>query len=117
MIEVMLSAALSPLVGDRVFTDAAPYGTATPYITYQQVGGRGVSFLDGTAADLRNARIQVNVWSAKRLEANQIALQVQGALRAAAGLQVQPLGEFSARHEPELKLYGTQQDFDCWGAR
>ena len=47
-------------ISSRVYPIVAPEKTDTPYITYQQVGGEAVSFLEGVA-DRKNARIQINV--------------------------------------------------------
>ena len=40
----------------RVFPDVAPLSTARPYITYQQIGGQSLRFVEGTAADKRHHR-------------------------------------------------------------
>ena len=60
-VESMLFDALKGLVSNRVFPDIAPDLTPRPYITYQQVGGVAVNFLDPTIPSKANGRIQVNV--------------------------------------------------------
>lgn len=41
-IETDICTALNDLVDGRVYPDVAPAGAATPYVTYQQVGGAPV---------------------------------------------------------------------------
>ena len=99
----------------RVYPDIAPDPLpARPYCTYQQVGGESVTFVDRTLPGLRNARMQINVWSNTRLEAATLARQVEDALRLATVFQVQPMGALVSDYEPDLKLYGTRQDFSVF---
>lgn len=106
--------ALRALVADRVFPDFAPDGIARPYVTYQQVGGSPVNFLDAGLPDMRNARFRVNVWADKRAQASELSAQVESALRSAAALQVTVLTNPVALADPETRLRGTSQDFSVW---
>ncbi len=113
MLETNIFNALSPLVGARVYPDIAPAGTALPYITYQQVGGKPVNFLGAESSDKKNARMQINVWSSSRLQAALISRSIEDCL------VLTPLfgtveGGAIASYEPELKLYGAMQDFSFW---
>lgn len=99
----------------RTYPDVAPEGAVTaPYCTYQFVGGEAITFLDRALPGLRNARVQVNVWSKTRLECNDLARQIEDVLRLAATLQAQPLGAFVSDFDDDVKLYGTRQDFSIW---
>lgn len=112
-LESQLYDALKGLVANRVFPDVAP-DAALPYITYQQVGGEAINFTDGTMPDRSNARVQINVWAATRLEASQIGAAVESAVRAAAALQPTVLSARVALYDADTKSRGTMQDFSLW---
>lgn len=116
-VEATLFTALTALVGGRVYPDVAPEGTARPYITYQQVGGRVFVYVEGTLPDAKNGRIQFDVWADTRMAANALALQVESALVAIPTLQVEPLGAYVCTHETDTGLYGAMQDFSITSAR
>lgn len=113
-VETVLFDTLKTLVSNRVYPDVAPDLTARPYITYQQVGGQGVNFIDPTVPSKKNARFQVNVWADTRSAAATLAGQIEGALRAAASLQTTVLGALVASYESDTKLRSTRQDFSFW---
>jgi hypothetical protein len=73
--------ALKGLVGNRVYPDIAPQAVARPYIVYQQVGGRGVNFVDPTVPSKKNARIQVAAWADTRAAASALGRQIEDTLR------------------------------------
>lgn len=108
---------LKGLVGNRVFPDVAPFSTTRPYITYQQVGGTPIHYIDPTLADKKHGLFQINVWAETRSQAASLALQVEAAFIAATAYQARPAGGLVAQHEPDLNLYGTMQDFDVWSTR
>lgn len=112
--EELLIGVLDGLVGGRVFPDVAEPLTLPPYITYQAVGGDPLNFTEGSVPDSRNSRVQVNVWAATRLEASDIAGQVEDALREVVGLQITVLTRPVWLYEPDTKLRGTMQDFSVW---
>jgi hypothetical protein len=112
-VDAEIFAALSSLAGGRIFPDIAPEGTPLPYVTFQQVGGDAVNYLDGSAPGKRNARIQVNVWAETRSSASQLSDQVEDAMRAAHGLQTEVLGARASLYE-SAKLRGARQDFSVW---
>lgn len=113
--EASIFAALQSLVSGRVYPDVAPEKAGKPYITYQQVGGEGVNFIDqATVPSRKNARVQVNVWADTRLAASGLARQVEDTLRAVTALQVTVLGAATALYEKEAGLFGTRQDFSVW---
>lgn len=115
-VEQSIFAALRTLVGDRVYRDVAPQTvTALPRITYQQVGGVPVNFVDAaTVPDKKNARFQVNVWAADRDGAAALSRSVEDALRTSSALQTTVLDAPTASYENETGLYGTRQDFSFW---
>jgi hypothetical protein len=105
---------LRGLVGDRVFPDVGPEGVARPYITFQQVGGASINFIDAAIPSKRNGRFQLNVWADTRLQAATLARQVEDALRGVTALQTTVLGSPVADYEEDTKLYGAMQDFSLW---
>lgn len=108
---------LKGLVGNRVFPDVAPPATARPYITYQQVGGQAVAFMERGVPSKKHGRYQVNVWATTRAEAAALALQVEGVFLVTAALQAEALGAPIAAYEPDEGLYGSMQDFSIWSDR
>lgn len=115
-VEAQIFAALSALVGGRVYRDVAPQTvTALPRITFQQVGGRAINFVDGsTVPDKKNARFQINVWAYDRDSAAALSRSVEDALRTYAALQTTVLDAPVGLYEQETGLYGTRQDFSLW---
>ena len=112
-VEAIIFNSLRGVVSDRVFPDVAPQGAVRPYITYQQVGGEAVNFVESTAPNKANGRFQLNVWADTRMQASTTARQVEAALRAAP-LQTTVLGAPFSDYEPDTKLYGAVQDFEFW---
>ncbi len=113
-LEADLYSALQALAGGRMYPDVAPENAARPYITYQQVGGQGVNFLDTAVPSKKNARVQINVWADTRLAAATLARSIEDTLRGAVTLQASVLGALTALHEADTGLYGTRQDFSVW---
>ena len=113
-VEADLFNCLKGLVGNRVYPDVAPGGAATPYITYQQVGGESVTFLESVMPDKANGRFQVNVWDINSIGASSLGRQVKKLLIESSTLRADPMGELIATHEPDTKLYGTRQFFSIW---
>lgn len=101
----------------RVFNDFAPVGTERPYVTFQQIGGDAVNFIDGTVPDTKNGVFQVNVWADKRSESVALALQIEAALIGSSAFQAQPVAALVADFDPDVPVYGTRQDFSIWSAR
>ena len=113
--ESLIMDALKSLVANRVYPDVGPLGVVQPYITYQQVGGESVNFIDSaTIPSLANARIQINVWADTRLAASALIKQIELAMRSTTALKTTVLGQPVSLHEAETKLYGARQDFSVW---
>jgi hypothetical protein len=106
-------AVLLSLAGGRVYPDVPPDTQQYPLLTYQQIGGRALWFLGKTMPDHKHARIQLNVWSKTRQEANDIARQAEALIITSAFVS-EPIGAITALYESALKLYGTRQDFGIW---
>jgi len=114
-IENDIFATLKTLVSNRVYRDIAPQTvTALPRITFQQVGGNAVNFVDPTVPSKKNGRFQINVWAADRDSAMALSRQVEDTLRVATALQTTVLNAAVAIYEEDTKLYGTIQDFSFW---
>lgn len=113
-IETAMFAALQGLVADRVYPDVAPENALRPYITYQQVGGNAINFVEGGMPSKRHARVQVNVWAATRIQATAMGNAVEDALRAVTALQTDVAGALVATYDEATKLRGTRQDFSFW---
>lgn len=106
--------ALKALVANRVYPDVAPVGAALPYITYQQVGGGALNFVEAASPSKKNGRFQVNVWAATRESAAALSRQVEDALRTTTALQTTVLSAPVAGYEEDTLLFGTRQDFSVW---
>lgn len=115
-LESQIFDALKTLVSNRVYPDIATENAVLPYITYQQVGGRGVNFLDSATPSKKNARIQINVWGETRIQVADLSRLVEDTMRAATSLQTSVLGASVAMYEPVTKLRGTRQDFSVWSS-
>lgn len=116
--EEHIDSVLQHLAGGRVFPDVAPEKTATPYITYQAVGGAPVNFLSGGQPDKQSVRMQVNCWagagSGARIEASELGAQVELAMRAAIELQVEVATGRVATFDETTGYRGTMQDFQIF---
>ena len=114
-VESLISGAVTGLVSGNVWPDIAPAGvTALPRITYQQVGGQAINFLENVPAGKRNGRFQVNCWGATRLQVAALSRQVEDAIKSTNALYPTILAAPVAIYEPDTKLYGTRQDFSVW---
>lgn len=101
----------------RVFPDVAPTNTVRPYVTWQQIGGQVINPIGNEVPDKRNAQIQINVWSNTRAEANQLAHEIEAAMRVASLFSARPNADFIASYDSDLEVYGTVQDFSVWALR
>lgn len=115
--EATLYTLLSGLVAGRIYPDVAPSGAGLPRIVYQQVGGVGLSFVDGAMPSKENGRMQIVCWAATRLAAINLAKQVEAAVCGSAALQATPLGARASDYEQDTNLYACRQDFSVWPNR
>ena len=107
----MIFDTLKGLVSNRVYPDVAPDLVTKPYMTYQQVGGLSVNFLDPTVPGKKRSRFQINVWGDTRAQVATLAAQVEDALRVVPSMQTVVEGAPIGVYEPDTKLRGTMQDF------
>lgn len=101
----------------RTYPDVAPAGTALPYVTWQGIGGESIGFLDNTAGDKRKTLMQVSVWSATRLQAQELVRAIEDEMRAASAFVCTPMGEPLSTYEPDVLTYGAIQRFHIWSSR
>jgi len=104
-------AVLGDVADGRVFPGIADEGTATPYVTFQIVGGPPINFVTGEAPAKRFARVQINVWAGTSVEAFRVAAEVEGALRAAVHLQSEVLTGAGDTYDEVTKDRGAMQEF------
>lgn len=108
----------------RVSTPTAPFGTATPYVTWQHAGGIAVRYVDNSAPDKRNAFIQVNTWASSKKAAFDLLRAIENELCIVAGdflaiPQEEPSDAYIDGNEGQQpsQLFGALQTFKVWGAR
>jgi len=101
----------------RVFQDFAPTDTQRPYITFQQIGGETVDFIDGTVPSKENAYVQINVWSDIRKEAKASILQVEAALIKSTEFQASPQAAASNDFDTDMERFSSIQTFSIWADR
>jgi hypothetical protein len=101
----------------RTYPDFAPTSTTRPYVTYQQIGGEAVNFLDRTAPTKRNARVQVSVWADSRTSAVTTMQAIEDAIRAATVFQGEPEAAMTADFDADFPVYSAMQDFTIWADR
>jgi len=104
-------AALGDLAEGRVFPGIADEGTATPYVTFQIVGGAPVNFVTGEKPARRFVRVQINIWAGTSIEAFRLAAEVEDALRSAVHLQAEDLGGARDDYDEVTKDRGAIQEF------
>lgn len=114
-IEEDLVALLAPIVEGRIYPDESPDNPVFPLIIYQQIGGKAGWYLENKVPSHKHARIQIDVFSRRRTEANRLARSIEGLICESAFI-AEPYGAFTALREEPLKLYGTRQDFGIWYA-
>ena len=117
-VEADLFAALKT-VATAVYADAAPSGTAAPWVTYQHIGGRALRHVDNSASAIRHTMVQVNVWGTSRGQVTALIRQIEDVLCAAGAFTARPMGEPIGDAEMDIKppLYGAMQDFEIWSPR
>lgn len=116
-IEASIFTAIKSLCSNRVYPDVAPYGTTLPYITYTQVGGEPMSYLERTVPSIQNGRFQFNVWGTSRAACSALMAQIETALVTATAFQATPLGAPTSIYDSDMALYGAMQDFSVWSTR
>lgn len=98
-------------VCDNVYPDYAPEDAPRPFITWNQIGGVAIKPLGKDVPNIREAVIQVNVWSTTRLGTSQLILEVDSAMRTATQFSAQPVSEMVSVTDQDTGLRGAIQDF------
>ncbi|MEH6434286.1 tail completion protein gp17 [Massilia sp. DD77] len=111
---VQVFEALAGLAGGRVYPILADEGVSTPYIVVQRVGGAPVNFLTGEQPEQKHHRIQVSVWATTAVEAEEVAEQVEQAMRLAVALQPEVLGGAVDTYDELTTYRGTRQEFSLF---
>lgn len=106
--------ALLKAICPRAYPDIAPTSTAKPYVTYQQIGGKVINPLDGSAPGKRNAVMQINVWAETRSQALLVMGQIEDAMRAATAFSARPQAAAFNDYDHDMQVYGSQQEFSIW---
>ncbi len=102
----------------RVSVGTAAFGTPTPYVTWQHIGGSPIDFLDNTVADRRNAQIQVNSWADTPMQAFALMQQIEVAMRSRVDLFIaRPLSEPVGAYDDGDLVSGYLQSFSVTGER
>lgn len=100
-----------------VAPDAAPQGTAPPWVTWQLIGGAPQRYTENTPMNRRMSYVQINAWCSTRQAAITLIRAIEDALCASLAFEARPNAEPLADHEPELELYGMSQDFSIFAPR
>lgn len=116
-VEADIYTALKSLVGNRCFPDLAPLSTVRPYITYVQIGGEAISYLDNAVPDGKIGRFQINVWGDTRASVSALILQVEAAMIQATAFSARPLSAPSSDYDHDSLVYGAMQDFSVFSTR
>lgn len=101
----------------RVFPDISPEETELPYVTWQGIGGASMRLLSKQPGDKRNTLMQINVWSASRLESLTLIRTIEDALCASGAFIAVPQGEPLSMYEEDPQLYGCVQRYSIWASR
>jgi len=113
-------AAVSALVGTRVYPNIVPQNKAMPAITYQQISGLRNYTMDGPVG-LVEARFQINCWSTTYVQSRVLARLVRKALDnySTTPIEITYLENEGDMPEVEsgkdvLRRYGKRLDFTVW---
>lgn len=102
-------------VTPRVFPDFAPVSTTRPYVTYQQIGGEVLNMVANVAPGVRNAMVQITVWSNTRKESLEIMRAIEDAICSTSVFpSARPIAAAVADYDAEIPVYGARQDFTFW---
>lgn len=110
--EAILEAALKEIC-PRTYVTVAPSGVQTPFVVWQQTGGRDTSLLSNMAGK-RHARVQISVWASTAWQAGDMRAQIEMALRPLRIILCKPSAAHHMTYEPETKLHGVQQVWEIW---
>ena len=108
---------LKSLAANRVYPDLAPLSALRPFIVYSQVGGESLAFLNNALPDKKHGRFQIDVYADSRAGCALVALQVETAMAAATVFNARAIGAPTSTYEPDVLIFGSQQDFSIYSTR
>lgn len=110
---LMSKSTVTSLCGTRGYPEVLPQGATLPAFTYSEVDANSFDNIDGESTGLRQTRLQVNCFSEKHSEAQElrerIRLVLQG-YRGVAGLEHIrgcSIGGYYGRYEPPINGKGS----------
>lgn len=109
------NAAVSALVGSKIYPSLIPQKTLFPAIAYQVVSDIPVNSFDGYTSGLRSARVQVDSYSKSYDQAQDIADAVAAVLGSAGDTTFSAV-QLMRRdlYEDSTSLHRVTQDFSIW---
>lgn len=117
-VETDLVSVLEPLVGSRVYeADDVPDNIRQSFITYQQMGGVSVNYLERALVSKKNGRFQINWWATTKAEVVALASQIYSAIVLSELFQASALDEPTDTDGSLVNLFGQTQDFTIWSNR
>jgi hypothetical protein len=102
---------------DTVWRGVAPAKQTAPFVTWQEVGGRTLRYVDNTAADKRNTLVQINAWASSSSAAATLIRAIEDALAATTSFVAEVQGEALATYEEDTKLFGAIQRYSITATR
>ena len=112
------NAGLAALCGDRIYPEAAPAETASPFIVWQRISGVPEPGALDAENDITTARVQVDSYATTALAARTLANAVRAALRdwkASDGVirNVEFSNDRAIREDdPALKMSRVAQEYE-----
>lgn len=105
---------IAALVGDRI-TPEVVEGDTLPAITFAEISSEPQTDLSGGDGSLVRYRMQINVWAAKRIDAQALAELVRVRMQTAAStFRAVPEPSSQSVYEPDTKRRGHIRDYSCW---
>lgn len=105
--------ALLKAICPNTYATVAPAGVSTPYVVWQQTGGRDMSTAENERL-MRHARIQISVWAKSPQQASALREQIECALRPHDWPTFQPSAAHHMTYETDTCLHGAQQVWEVW---
>lgn len=104
----------APIFSSRVYPNVAPEAVARPYMTYTRITGLEETTLDGNGGvnNLRNTRLQLDVWAATYAEAQTKAEALRTALKNWTVTNI--FQSDQDMYEPDTKLHRVMLDISTW---
>lgn len=102
------------LVGQKLFPNAAPQGTAAPFVVLQVVSDVPENTLENTDS-LSNSRVQIDCYAERYLDAQAVAAAVDAVMKALSSPDLSAWREVSRDlYEDETQLHRVSADFSVW---